>query len=80
MGSHLLSPLEVGPIEPHAVHDDGELAGQRHQGFLAPSGLLQPEAPLEGGPSLGSREQGIGGGVKGGPDLGVSGLGDAPGN
>ena len=51
-------PLEVLPVHPHAVHEDGELAGDRHTGFADAVLLRELHAPgLERAPLLRGRKQ-----------------------
>ena len=61
-GSLLCRPVELGPVDPHAVQNDRELARDGDFGLAEPVALSQPNPPgLQGRPFLYASEQHIGG-------------------
>src|SRR6476619_7007473 len=52
LGSNLLlRPVELGPVDPHAMQNDCELARDRNLGLAEPVALGEPYSPgLHGGP------------------------------
>ena len=60
--SLLCRPVELGPVDPHAVQNDRELARDGDFGLAEPVALSQPNPPgLQGRPFLYASEQHIGG-------------------
>src|SRR5262245_61562366 len=57
----LLAPLEGGTIGPHAMEDDGELAGERDLGLLVARLLGQSPGPALERTVLAPRQQHVGG-------------------
>ena len=59
LGSNLLRrPVELSPVDPHAMQNDGELTRDRNLGLAEPVALGEPYPPsLHGGPFWDARQQ-----------------------